>query len=228
MKFPHLEKGLSGISDHALRMHLALYERDLAELEVLREWPGGFRYTSTPLDDGRARKLSMLANSVKLHELFFSGLVDGGTDPHKALEFAAQKSFGSFAMMLAELKEAASVNGWGLLTFGKDGLGIFSVESHMYGIPANERIVMAVDGWEHAYWTDYDIAKDVYLDVILRNVDWGSRATALMVWQAGTNDGTIGEGQIDAPRMDSGSREAPEALLGAEVARDDSNHDVRR
>lgn len=170
LRFPRLVEGLVGLSSHAIEMHLALYRRYVDELNDLDASEEVYSH-----DQKDTRRQAFVRNAVLLHELYFGTLVAGGRPPSSSFGQQVALVFGSWASMLEKLKAAVmTFNGWGVLARDRD-LGIlrvFAIEGHDVGSVAGYDLLLAVDGWEHAYATDYGIAKEQYLDVILSQIDW--------------------------------------------------------
>lgn len=169
-----LEAGLSGLSSHAMRMHLALYDAYGEELDRLAgsldAAPSSAEWVAI------AKRGAYVRNAVLLHDLFFQSLVQGGAPAPPDLEARATERFGSFDVMLGRLAAAASSgNGWGLLIESADAGGFLDVaalEEHHVGSLVGVRVLFALDGWEHSYWYDYGPSKETYLRTVLGNVDW--------------------------------------------------------
>jgi len=168
--FPNLGPGLQGFTDHALGMHLSLYVREAADFERL----AGVNRMLTPVE---SPKVSALRNAIHLHEAFFGNLVRGGAPPSPSFALRIKESFGSFEMMTQALTTAvnnAGESGWGVLceTDALSQLEVISIRGHAEGSPFGRRILFALDGFEHAYWTDFGPAKISYLTTVLLQVDW--------------------------------------------------------
>ena len=67
-----------------------------------------------------------------------------------------------------------SAPGWVLLTRSRyDGtLRNTLIEEHHRGVLVEQDIILALDGWEHAYFVDHDANKEAYLKVLENAIDW--------------------------------------------------------
>lgn len=115
-------------------------------------------------------------NGIVLHELYFENM--GMADPLMVPErymLEVTKAWGSWDSYLLDLRAiAGSTTGWALTVwdYRLGRLRNALVEGHTQGVPADCRVVLALDTWEHAYAADYGTRKDVYLGAFFRNVNW--------------------------------------------------------
>jgi len=67
-----------------------------------------------------------------------------------------------------------SSHGWLLVTRSKkeDKIRNILIEEHHRGLLVDHDIILALDGWEHAYMIDYGIAKTEYIKILEKNIDW--------------------------------------------------------
>ena len=78
---------------------------------------------------------------------------------------------------MADLKAMTqSTHGWVLVTcdLGSETLRHNLVHSeHDGGLFANQAVLLAIDCWEHAYFLDYSLRKNDYVDGVLGHLNWG-------------------------------------------------------
>ena len=53
------------------------------------------------------------------------------------------------------------------------------LEEHHRGLIVDQDILLALDGWEHAYMIDYGTAKPEYSNALLAAIDWQVAARRL-------------------------------------------------
>ena len=113
-----------------------------------------------------------------LHEVYFSNLGgDGQADPNLKVAAALQRDFGSLAAWQADLRATAmgAGIGWGVTCWDPSSgrLINFLVELHQMGAIWAAVPIVALDGWEHAFYHDYGPSKNKYFDVFFQNLHWG-------------------------------------------------------
>ena len=102
---------------------------------------------------------------------------NGGGNPKGELLAGIERDFGSFDGFREKFKNAALTqfgSGWAWLVIG--GNGTFSIEkTSNAGLPIvnNQKALLTIDVWEHAYYIDYRNQRPTYVDVFLDNlVNW--------------------------------------------------------
>lgn len=175
--FVNLEIGLQSLTRRQLEHHLRLYLDDVRRLNALDE-----EHLALGVDGravGAVRRAAMrqgepaLHNGVLLHELYFEAL--GHDDRHSPELGAALQASGGRDRVLAELRDAALGGiGWSLLLWDrlKGALRVLWVREEHVIVPLGHDVLLALDGWEHAYFTDYGPERDAYLTAVLRDLSW--------------------------------------------------------
>ncbi|CNF61246.1 superoxide dismutase [Fe] [Yersinia intermedia] len=101
---------------------------------------------------------------------------NGGGEPTGKVADAINQSFGSFAEFKAQFTDAAVKNfgaGWTWLVKKADGtLAIVSTSNAATPLTTNDKPVLTVDVWEHAYYIDYRNARPKYLENFWALVNW--------------------------------------------------------
>ncbi|CNH57514.1 superoxide dismutase [Fe] [Yersinia pekkanenii] len=101
---------------------------------------------------------------------------NGGGEPGGKVADAINQSFGSFAEFKAQFTDAAIKNfgaGWTWLVKKADGtLAIVSTSNAATPLTTNDKPVLTVDVWEHAYYIDYRNARPKYLENFWALVNW--------------------------------------------------------
>jgi Fe-Mn family superoxide dismutase len=177
--FDHLLGKLKGLSESQLKQHFTLYQgyvKKLNEIEekLAKQDKSGANYSFNEYSELKRREAVAL-NGAYLHEMYFENLSADGGEPSPALKKAAEAAFGSWDNAVADIKAAAgSTPGWVLLTWSEVDrrLHTYIMYEHHIGLPVRQKILLALDCWEHAFMVDYGIRKADYLAAFFDNVDW--------------------------------------------------------
>jgi superoxide dismutase, Fe-Mn family len=183
-------KGLRGITDEQIRVHLTLYEgyvkRSNALLDEMASQSRAGQ-TGTSAFAEQVRRLGWELNGMRLHELYFDGLRPGGSGrltPDNPLGARVTRQFGSVDAWMAELVGVAKMPGVGWAITYEDPMSghivNLWVEQHHAGHPAGWRPIVVCDAWEHAfsvYLKPTERAR--YLEDFFANADWDAAAARL-------------------------------------------------
>ena len=101
---------------------------------------------------------------------------NGGGEPTGALADAINAAFGSFAEFKEKMSTSAATNfgsGWTWLVQNADG-SVAIVNTSNAGTPltTDQKPLLTVDVWEHAYYIDYRNARPKYLEAFWNLVNW--------------------------------------------------------
>ncbi|MBN5228805.1 superoxide dismutase [Fe] [Serratia marcescens] len=100
----------------------------------------------------------------------------GGGEPQGELAAVIVKSFGSFAAFKEQFTDAAVKNfgaGWTWLVKKPDGaLAIVNTSNAATPLTGEDKPLLTVDVWEHAYYIDYRNARPKYLENFWALVNW--------------------------------------------------------
>ena len=118
-----------------------------------------------------------------LHEIFWKVMrpaASGENKPTGELIKAIEKEFGSFERFKTEFSETAKSvegSGWALLTFHKEhgehgSLNIIQVEKHNVNFYPEQKILLCLDVWEHAYYLDYKNDRAKFIENWWNIVNW--------------------------------------------------------
>lgn len=101
---------------------------------------------------------------------------NAGGEPQGQLADAIKESFGSFADFKEKFTDAATKNfgsGWTWLVKKPDGkLAIVSTSNAATPLTTQDKPLLTVDVWEHAYYIDYRNARAKYLENFWQLVNW--------------------------------------------------------
>lgn len=149
-------------SQAELKKHLDLYDSYVDELNG--------RLATCPHSD------AFLEGAVRLHETFFAQLTDEFRPlPEGDLFDAMTYAFGSVdAWWDATRSKSLCSRGWVVLAVDKSAeLTIESLDSHEEGGGQPWTPLVAIDCYEHAYWTRFGANRAKYVDVLGTYIDWG-------------------------------------------------------
>ncbi|MCX4028443.1 superoxide dismutase [Fe] [Endozoicomonas sp. SM1973] len=101
---------------------------------------------------------------------------NGGGEPTGELAAAINEAFGSFAEFQAQLTDKAVNNfgsGWTWLVKNPDGsVEIVNTSNAATPLTGNQKPLLTVDVWEHAYYIDYRNVRPDYLKAFWQLVNW--------------------------------------------------------
>ncbi|MDX7988201.1 superoxide dismutase [Fe] [Xenorhabdus sp. 12] len=117
------------------------------------------------------------AAQVWNHTFYWHSLSpNGGGEPTGKVADAINNAFGSFAEFKQQFTDAALKNfgsGWTWLVKKADGsLAIVSTSNAATPLTGEDKPVLTVDVWEHAYYIDYRNARPQYLEHFWALVNW--------------------------------------------------------
>jgi Fe-Mn family superoxide dismutase len=177
--FSYLVGQIEGLSEKQLRAHFDLYAGYVKKVNEIEDRMQSADRSSANYSYGIISELhrrhAVAFNGAYLHQLYFENLTGQVTRPSEELLTAIERQFGSLADWEADMEAALiSSPGWVLLCRSRfDGaLRNVLVEEHHRGLLIEQDVLLALDGWEHAYMIDYGIKKAEYAKVLRSSVDW--------------------------------------------------------
>jgi len=126
------------------------------------------------------RRFGWEFNGMRLHELYFGNLSNGGSPLEEDSSLHAQivKDFGSFEAWANEFKSTGGIPGigWVALGYDKEGGRLFNVwiDEHDTGLLAGGTPLLLMDVFEHAFMVDYGLAKADYIAAFMNAIDWNA------------------------------------------------------
>ena len=110
-----------------------------------------------------------------LHEYYFQGLHKEDPKVPESVKKEIEASFGTYEKWVEDFKATGiAFRGWSLLVFdlntGK--LRNIGADAHNTNGIWNAILILALDVYEHAYYTDYGPKRGPYLDAFMKNVSW--------------------------------------------------------
>ena len=116
------------------------------------------------------------AGQVWNHNFYWESLSpEGGKDPKGALLQAINNSFGSVELFKKDFSQSALNvfgSGWTWLVDKNGKLEIINTSNAETPLQKNEKCLLALDVWEHAYYIDYRNNRSKYVDIFWDIVNW--------------------------------------------------------
>lgn len=179
VEYPRL-KGIPGLSDALLAMHLTLYQGYVKNANLLSEKlaallsSGGER---SPEYAEMKRRFGWEYDGMRLHELYFENLGGGEPlDPQGALARRIAADYGSVDAWRRDFIATGLTRGIGWAALVDDPKGgrlvTIWINEHDTGHLAGGRVILIMDVFEHAYLTDFKLDRAKYIDAFLGAADW--------------------------------------------------------
>ena len=176
---------LKGLSSEQIKVHLALYEGYVKNVNLIMETLKGYAAYGDKASEGDKlaiaelrRRFAFEFDGMRMHEYYFSQFEgEKGGSPESGLAKAAAEKYSSGEAFLAHIREVAGTRGIGWVVVCADTLGktlhTTFVADHELGQLAGCPIILALDLWGHAYMVDYKPAeKKNYVDAFFDNLNW--------------------------------------------------------
>ena len=117
------------------------------------------------------------AAQVWNHTFYWNSMKKGGGGaPNGAIASKITEDFGSFEAFVDAFKTAGLTqfgSGWAWLVLEGGKLKITKTANADTPLAHNQKAILTVDVWEHAYYLDYQNKRADYLDIFLKNlVNW--------------------------------------------------------
>jgi Fe-Mn family superoxide dismutase len=130
-----------------------------------------------------SKSLSFNVSGHILHETFWKVMApasakdSGVVKPAGEIAKAIDKEFGSFERFKTEFSETAKSvegSGWAVLTYHKEhgNLAIIQIEKHNVNLYPEQKILLALDVWEHAYYLDYKNDRAKFVESWWNIINW--------------------------------------------------------
>jgi superoxide dismutase, Fe-Mn family len=180
--FSHL-KGLNGISDKTLEIHLGLYAGYVKNTNILNEKVIELTEagkSGTPEYAEIKRRYGFEYNGMRLHEYYFGNMKAGGGSDLKegsALGKTIVETYSSIDVWKNDFCKLGAMRGVGWAVLFQDPitktLSNHWITLHEEGNVAGFVPILVMDVWEHAWLLDYKpIDRPKYIEAFLSNVDW--------------------------------------------------------
>ena len=170
---------LDGISRESVEAHHKLYTGYVNKRnELLKRLAEVDLSTANQVySDLRALKIdyTFAVGGVKNHEVYFDHLGGNGGDADGAIGYLIKRDFGSAGAWKADLKATGIAGrGWAWTAYDWDEGRLFNyIGDAQNTFPVwNATPLVALDVYEHAYFSDYLTDRGAYIDAFFRNLDW--------------------------------------------------------
>jgi Fe-Mn family superoxide dismutase len=139
----------------------------------------GTELADLPLDQivrataGKADRVGIFNNAAQAwnHEFYWKGLKPkGGGEPPSALKSKMDAAFGGVDACKKELANAAVQqfgSGWAWLVLDGDKLKVVKTGNADTPIAHNQKPLLTIDVWEHAYYLDYQNKRVDYVNALI-------------------------------------------------------------
>lgn len=173
--------GTPGFSDQLLKNHFTLYQGYVKNVNTLQEELSALLKagkTGTPAFAELKRRFGWEFNGMRLHELYFGNMKNGGSklDPASKLWAQMDRDFGPKPAWRDDFKAVSAMRGigWVILYYDpeKDQLFNVWVNEHDLGHLAGAVPLLVLDVFEHAYTLDYGLKKADYIEAFFKAIDW--------------------------------------------------------
>lgn len=176
MNFDHL-LGMPGFSDTLLKNHFTLYQGYVNNTNKAADMLAKLDPTSYEYAEVK-RRFGWEFNGMRLHELYFGNLKNGGSALKDSGKLAKQiaKDFGSLEAWMKDFKGSGAIRGigWVVLSFDQNSGRLFNVwvNEHDVGHLAGTTPLLVMDVFEHAFMVDYGLKRGDYIEAFMKNIDW--------------------------------------------------------
>lgn len=170
--------GMEGFSEGLLNNHFKLYQGYVSNTNKLVEQIAELPPDGTdPKFAELNRRLGFEWDGMRLHEYYFESLGgDGKMDKSSPLAKKIAEEFGSFDNWQKSFKAVGMIRGagWAALYLDPNSNRLlnFWIGEHHVSHPANGRLLLIMDVWEHAFMLDYQLNRKDYIEAFMRNVNW--------------------------------------------------------
>jgi len=181
---------LDGISRETIEAHYKLYQGyvnkrneilgELASVDLSRANQTYSLLRSLKVD------LSFAIGGIKNHEVYFEHLGGTGGEPTGLFGELVLRDFGSSATWKADLKATGLAGrGWAWTAYNFDDGRLFNyIGDAQNSFPLWDAVpFVALDVYEHAYFTDFGTDRASYIEAFFNNLDYDVISTALVKYQ---------------------------------------------
>lgn len=173
--FSHL-LGIAGLSDALLNNHFTLYQGYVKNTNALLEKFQSLDPASPEFAELH-RRYGWEWNGMRLHELYFGNMVQGGVNlSERILKTKIDATWGSVDNWQKEFKSIGAMRGigWVILAHDKPTGKLFNVwiNEHDTGHLAGATPLLVMDVFEHAFMLDYGTKRADYINAFMASVDW--------------------------------------------------------
>ncbi|MFG1518931.1 MAG: superoxide dismutase [Thermoplasmataceae archaeon] len=173
-------KDLEGISNQQIDYHFETHYKGYVNKlnEIWEKLPNADRSKANQnYSDFRELKLEETFNydGSLLHEIYFNGLISTHSSVPETFKKAVERDFGSYEKWVEDFKATGTAfRGWSLLVFDLNTGKLRNIGADIHNTNGiwNAIVILALDVYEHAYYTDFGPKRASYLDAFMKNVNW--------------------------------------------------------
>ncbi len=173
--------GTPGFSNQLLQNHFTLYQGYVTNTNKL------FDTVMALVKDGKAatpefaelkRRFGWEFNGMRLHELYFGNMVNGGKPINQSSKLAQKitAQFGSIENWQTAFKAVGAMRGigWVVLCYDEQADKLFNiwVNEHDVGHLIGTTPLLIMDVFEHAFMLDYGLKRADYISAFFNAIDW--------------------------------------------------------
>lgn len=167
---------LDGISAKQIEEHLKLYAGYVKNANALMEKIAELKKGDGPAPAELRRRFGFEFNGMRLHEYYFEQFGKSESGGEK-LKDALVEQYGSYDAWAEDFKAVGKLRGvgWALLVQDERTGHLHNtwVSDHEVGHLGGQKILLAMDVWEHAFLLDYlPSGRGDYIEAFFRNLDW--------------------------------------------------------
>ncbi len=173
--------GTAGFSDQLLKNHFTLYGGYVTNtnkvsdilLAMVKEGK-----QANPEFAELKRRFGWEFNGMRLHELYFDNLANGGAamDPGSNLAKKINETYGDHATWEKDFRGTGAMRGigWTIMVHDNQSGKIFNtwVNEHDVGHLATCTPLLILDVFEHAFMIDYGLRRADYIEAFVKAIDW--------------------------------------------------------
>ena len=182
---PHISARIMEL--HHDKHHAAYVKGANTALEKLQAARGSNDFATIAMLE---KNLAFHVSGHVLHSIFWTNLSpDGGGEPGGDLASTIGDTFGGFDAFRRQMTEAASTvqgSGWALASWEPMAgrIVVQQVYDHQGNHGQGTVPLLAIDGWEHAWYLQYENRKADFFDAIWNVVHWDDVASRLAAARA--------------------------------------------
>jgi Fe-Mn family superoxide dismutase len=173
-------KDLDGISNQQVDYHFETHYKGYVKKlnEIWEKLPASDRSKANQnYSEFRELKLEETFNydGALLHEIYFGNLQNGHSTVPESVKKAVARDFESYEKWVEDFKATGiAFRGWSLLVFDLNTGKLRNIGADVHNTNGiwNAIVLLALDVYEHAYYTDYGPKRAGYLDAFMKNVNW--------------------------------------------------------
>ncbi len=173
--------GTPGFSNQLLQNHFTLYQGYVTNTNKL------FDTLMQLVKDGKAatpefaelkRRFGWEFNGMRMHELYFGNMTNGGTSLNHSSTLAQKiiTQFGSIENWQTAFKAVGAMRGigWVVLCYDTEADKLFNVwvNEHDVGHLIGTTPLLIMDVFEHAFMIDYGLKRADYIAAFFNAIDW--------------------------------------------------------